>query len=496
GEWIMNCGDIPVADYKTLATQFNPTKFDAESWVVLAKEAGMKYIVITTKHHDGFAMFRSEASAYNIHDATPFKRDPLKELAIALPKRGIRLGAYYSILADWGHPGGGAGQPKWDPAQNGSLDAYLDGVAIPQLREILTRYGPIGVLWLDNDGTPRASAEQVSRIAEAIKLQPEAIVTPRLLGYPSDFDTAEGHIPIQPPSRDWELCTKINPNWGYTPAPARPLKTLLEELTEAWGKGGNVLLNVGPDAEGLIPADSAERLRGIGAWLKVNGEAVYGSTRGPFDYLPWGYTTRKSGKLYLLVQSWPADGFLRLPLALPAGKARLLGFPEAGIKLRPPVGGITTLELPSKPPVEVPVISLDVPGEIPRLRSLTYGARVTASENQAKADVVIQGGDAPAPADWRTNSSKGVLEFDLAAPATFGVIRLTTPYTSPTRLLVETGTVEGWKTLWDVTNPKGNDWTVNVPVTTASRVRLTVESAKTNVRVGLFELFPDASSHP
>ena len=195
GEWHMRKSHTPLAEYQKFATQFNPTQFNADEWGALARDAGMRYLVLTTKHHDGFALFHSQASNYNIFDATPFKRDPLQELSATLPKYGIKLGAYYSILADWGHPGGEAGEAKWDPAQDGSFDDYLDKVAIPQVKELLTHYGPISVLWFDNDGSPKASPEQVARIAEAVKLQPDVIVTPRLMGFPGDFRNGGGAYP-------------------------------------------------------------------------------------------------------------------------------------------------------------------------------------------------------------------------------------------------------------------------------------------------------------
>ena len=155
GEWIMNNASIPMSTYGAYAKDFNPTKFDADEWVSIAKNAGMKYIVITSKHHDGFAMFHSKASSYNIYDATPFKRDPLAELAAACAKQGMKLGFYYSQAQDWGHAGGAAIRKDnrktdhWDAGQDGSFDDYLKTVALPQVMEILTNYGPVAVLWFD-----------------------------------------------------------------------------------------------------------------------------------------------------------------------------------------------------------------------------------------------------------------------------------------------------------------------------------------------------------
>lgn len=487
GEWHMRKNHLPMAEYKKFAPQFNPTKFNADEWASLAQDAGMKYMVLTTKHHDGFALFHSQASDYNIFDATPFKRDPLKELSVALPKYGLKLGTYYSILADWGHPGGGAGEPKWDPAQQGSFDDYLNKVAVPQVKELLTNYGPIAELWFDNDGSAKASPEQVARIAEAVKLQPDILVTPRLLGYPGDFETAEASLPMLPPKKDWEFCTRTNGAWGYTNAPARSLKSLLDELTEAWGKGGNVLLNVGPDATGVIPADSAVRLREIGAWLKVNGEAVYGSTRGPFDYLPWGWTSRKGDLLYLFIQRWPEDGRIKLPIANAVAKAWLLSSPGQDLPVEQ-TGSVAIVKAPkTAPDASVSVIALKVRGEIAPFHSLLLNKPVIASENQSNGGTVVNGGTG---GDWRIKNTTGSLEVNMGQSQTFSVLRLTLPYTQATKVLLEVKDGETWKPVWSEENPKGISFIKTFPTATGQIVRLTVTSAKPEIRVGVFELFP------
>ncbi len=487
GEWHMNKKKMPIDEYKKFAGQFNPTRFNADEWASLAHDAGMKYMVLTAKHHDGFAMFQSKASDYNIADATPFKRDPLKELSLACPKHDVKLGTYYSILADWGHPGGGSGGQKWDKAQEGDFDDYLDKVAVPQVRELLTNYGPIGVMWLDNDGTARATAAQVARIGEALKLQPQTLVSPRLLGYPGDFETAEGHIPILPPQKDWELCTRTNGSWGYVATPARPLKSLLHELIEAWGKGGNVLLNVGPDRTGIIPADSAVRLREIGAWLKVNGEAVYGSTRGPFDYLPWGWTTRKGDMLYLFVLDWPKDGTLKVPMSTPVERAWLLADTRQTIPAEATASATVFKLPPVAPDANASVIAVKLKGDVPRTRSLIFNKPVTASENQRNAGTVVNGG---AGGDWRIKSATGTIEVDMGQAQTFSVLRLTIPYTEATKLLLEVKDGETWKPVWSEENPKGTTFVKTFPPVTGQLVRISVASLKPELRIGLFELFP------
>lgn len=314
GEWIMHHAKIPVAEYARLATQFNPAKFDAEAWVKLAKEAGMKYIVITSKHHDGFAMFRSAASPFNIYDATPFKRDPLKELSEACRKHDIKLGFYYSQAQDWHHPGGAAAGGHWDPAQDGSMDDYIRNVAVPQVKEILSNYGPVAIMWWD---TPvDMTKERADMFLPLLKLQPGIIVNNRLGHYDGDFGTPEQEIPAQAPDIDWETCMTINDTWGYksTDNNWKSTTTLVRNLIDIVSKGGNYLLNVGPTSLGEIPEPSVQRLKEIGAWMKVNGEAIYGAGKGPFSNVGFdGRCTAKGNKLYLFVFNWPENGEITVP---------------------------------------------------------------------------------------------------------------------------------------------------------------------------------------
>ncbi len=332
GEWIMFNAKIPVAEYAGYARQFNPLKFDADAWVRLAQEAGMKYIVITAKHHEGFAMFRSAASPFNIVDATPFGRDPLKELAAACARQGMRLGFYYSHAQDWHHRGGAATKPgtpmaggdpargHWDPAQAGSFDDYLDRVAIPQVRELLTHYGPLSILWWD---TPVGmTPERAARLARLLDLQPHLVTNNRLLNprernaWSGDTDTPEQFIPATGfKDRLFEVCMTMNETWGYKAHDHhwKPAEDITRKLIDIASKGGNFLLNVGPNAAGEIPGPSVERLRESGRWVRANGEAIYGTTASLFRHLSWGRSTTKGNTLYLHVFDWPADGRLLVP---------------------------------------------------------------------------------------------------------------------------------------------------------------------------------------
>ncbi len=352
GEWIMWNAQIPVNEYKAFARQFDPVKYDPDAWVRLAKEAGMKYIVITSKHHDGFALFDSNVTDWDVVDATPCGKDLIQPLAEACRRHGIKLGFYYSQAQDWCHPGGAkAGNRQWDPAQAGDMDEYLRTIAVPQVKEILTRYGDIAVLWWD---TPVNMTPERAAMFEPVVSQVPGIITNNRLGggYPGDFETPEQHIPATGyGDRDWETCMTMNDTWGYKSYDHnwKSATVLIRNLIDTASKGGNYLLNVGPTAEGQIPQPSIERLKTIGQWMSVNGEAIYGTTASCFPKLPWGRCTKKihpdGATLYLHVFDWPEDGRLLVPglqntvksAALLAGKQTLAALNTAdGVMLSLP----------------------------------------------------------------------------------------------------------------------------------------------------------------
>jgi alpha-L-fucosidase len=384
-EWIMNRGRIPVAEYRKFATQFNPTNFNAKEWVQLAKDAGMKYLVITAKHHDGFAMYHSQASKFNIYDATPFKRDPLKELANACREAGIKLGFYYSQAQDWNHPGGAAagsrtGQPvintrnHWDAAQEGSMDEYIDKIAVPQVRELLSNYGDIAVWWWDTPvGMTSARAE---RFLPLLKLQPQLISNNRLdrEKLTGDFSTPEQKIPdTGVPGQDWETCMTINRTWGYRSYDDnwKSAETLIRNLVDIASKGGNYLVNIGPDSRGDIPLPSIERLKEMGAWMKANGEAIYGTTASPFTNLGWGRCTMKQTgaetTLYLHVFDWPTNGKLLVPALNNDIESAVLLASQKKLSVQQTAPGIS-ITLPAAAPDPISTtIALTIKG-LPQLR--------------------------------------------------------------------------------------------------------------------------------
>ena len=370
GEWIMHGLRISIAEYEELAKQFNPVRFDADQWVRIAHEAGMKYMVITAKHHDGFAMYHSKVSQWNIVDATPFGRDPLRELADACARQGMKLGFYYSQAQDWYHAGGIAEERQWDPRQKGDWNEYVRTIAAPQVREILTNYGPVAVLWWDS-ARHALTLEGVEMLRDTIKLQPDIIVNGRLgKGYKGDFGSSEQVIPATGKDEDWEACMTMNNTWGYRSDDHewKSSEDLLVKLIDVFSKGGNFLINVGPKADGTFPRESIDRLRYIGEWMKVNGEAIYGTTASPFPYLPWGRCTKKvradGSTLYFHVLEWPEDSKLIIPgLKSRVRGARLLA---TGAELATErQGDHVIVELPSEAPHPVcSVVVIEVEGAI------------------------------------------------------------------------------------------------------------------------------------
>jgi alpha-L-fucosidase len=341
GEWIMNNASIPVAQYQALAARFNPTQFSAAGIVGLAKSAGMKYIVITSKHHDGFAMFDSKANPFNIVQATPLQRDPLKELAAECRRQGLKLGFYYSQDQDWTAPGGAAykrddHQPPtyhWDPAQNGSFATYLETKALPQIRELLTNYGEFpAIVWFDTP-TKDMTPELAGKVVTVLNQHPKLIWNNRLGGgYQGDTETPEQYIPARGyPGRDWESCMTMNETWGYKADDTnfKSTEILLRNLIDVASKGGNYLLNIGPKATGEVPEPEVVRLREMGQWLAVNGEAVYatrptlfGDEAGGFSttekdedgkpkFIPsWKWrSTTTANRIYIHLFEWPGTEF-------------------------------------------------------------------------------------------------------------------------------------------------------------------------------------------
>jgi len=318
GEWIMNehMAGIPVDEYRATAKDFNPVNFDAKAIAKLAKDAGMKYIVITSKHHDGFAMYHSKVNKFNIVDATPFGRDPLKELAQACKEKGIGLGFYYSQNQDWTEPGGNNG-PKTDESGNTiTYDEYFKNKCIPQVQEITTNYGPIEVVWFDTPmDMPKKYAQQLVDLVH--KNQPHAFVSGRV-GYGlGDYMTlGDSEVPVMNVEGLWESVDVTNDSWGFASYDEnwKSPKEILNNLISTVARGGTYMLNIGPKPDGSVPEQAAMSLKSAGEWLKKYPQVVYGAEPSPWRHaLPWGDVTAKGDKLFLAVYKWPANGTLYLP---------------------------------------------------------------------------------------------------------------------------------------------------------------------------------------
>lgn len=330
GEWIMRTANIPVARYAEYANQFDPEKFNATEWVSYAKAAGMKYIVMTAKHHEGFAMYPTKVDDFNINAKTNFKRDPIGEMAAACKKAGIKFGVYYSQNLDWHHAGGGTAGAAWDDVQKGSFDKYVREVSAPQVDELLTKYKP-AVLWWDINGP--FNAEQVKLLTAPFAKDPKIISNNRLGGgVPGDTETPEQFIPATGfKGRDWETCMTINDTWGYKSNDFnfKSTSTLLRNLIDIASKGGNYLLNVGPTSEGVIPGEEVRRLKEMGEWMKVNGASVYKTSASPYKKLPFDGRATVNGKtLYLNVFTWPSSGLKISGLQTPVRNAKVLATGE------------------------------------------------------------------------------------------------------------------------------------------------------------------------
>jgi alpha-L-fucosidase len=333
GEWYMNNAKIPVATYRAFAKDFTADKYDPQAWAQLFADAGAKYMVITAKHHDGFTMYDSKFSDWNAVKSSAAGRDLLQPLADAVRAKGIKFGLYYSQSQDWNNLGGGTGnKPAWDDEQKkGDFDTYLKTISLPQVHELLDIYHP-AYLFFDTEYS--MTPERAKPFFDLVTNYPDIIMNNRLGGgVLGDTATPEQRVATDPLGRGFEVCMTINNSWGYNAADLRwkSAQQLIHNLSDISSKGGNYLLNIGPNSEGIIPQPEVDRLLAIGKWLKTNGEAIYATEAGPYvDGLPWGRVTQKAQPnggmtLYLHVWNWPADGKILLPgVKLSAHSGRML----------------------------------------------------------------------------------------------------------------------------------------------------------------------------
>ena len=428
GEWIMYSAKIPAQEYRKLAEQFNPFKFDAAAWVRLAKETGMRYLTITAKHHDGFAMYHSKASTYNIVDATPFGRDPIKELAEECHRQGLPICFYYSQVQDWNEPGGYGN--RWDFPTQGDFQNYLDEKVKPQLTELLTQYGAVGMIWFD---TPyNITAEQAQSLKDLVRrLQPACVISGRLGGgVQTDYiSTGDNVVPGSMIATDWEVPATLNDTWGFKKEDHewKSPRQLITILFDVVAKGGNYLLNVGPTAEGEIPTESVRILQSMGAWMAMNHESIYGTVASPFRCeFPWGNITRKGDMLYLGFYRWPGDNFVLEGLQTRVVNAWLLSDPrQQKLEFRqsddPTCGRPRlSLQLPSQPPDDaVSVVVLQLDGEPVVQDGLFQNEDGTLRLSGVMGQVSRQGENAQLNFGSRTGGSDGWLDPAITIEWTF-----------------------------------------------------------------------------
>jgi alpha-L-fucosidase len=389
-EWIQHWAAVPCAEYaRQMKPLFQPEPGCAEAWAELAQQAGMRYAVMTSKHHDGFTLFNSKAP-YSLDNAvaggtniSPAGRDVAREFAQAMRARGIKPGFYYSLL-DWQHPDAYEMALPAYPKQSQSRDhqRYRDYLR-DHVNELLTGYGELGSLWFDYSDEARQGAAwgAAQLLADLRTLQPSILVNNRLFfgleNKLGDYGTPEKYVPPTGlPGMSWEVNHTLNESYGFSSHDAnwKDVPTVVRLLSDIVSKGGNLLLNIGPDARGRVPEPAAATLRGVGAWVKLHGEAIYGTTASPFQRLVWGRATQKPGVLYLHVWEWPHDGRLIVPLQGQVQNARLLGS-QAPLRwaANAQAGGQLVIELPGEPvDFACSIVRLDLAGEVLPLPFLIY----------------------------------------------------------------------------------------------------------------------------
>lgn len=497
-----NRGVIPAEEYDNLYKKFNPTDFDAAAWVGVAKAAGAKYIVLTAKHCDGFLLWHSQVSDYNI-SATPFGRDICAELAKAARAEGIRIGWYFSPM-DWR-------DPDFRTERNAAFLGRMQG----EVRELLSHYGPIDLLWFDWDG--REPVYDQARTYQIVKsLQPQTIINNRLdlgkgnnnrqiLSPHAEYSTPEQTVGAYDDQRPWESCMTTSRRgqwaWGGRDDGVKPLEACLGMLIRCAGGDGNLLLNVGPTPGGRIAPEQANLLKEMGEWLAQFGESIYGTRGGPFKPADYGVSTRKDSTVYLHVLEWPDDA-LKLP-AIPAKvlRSRVLGGGSAEVRQtaagleisvpegdRRPIDTVVALELDGS---AFDLAAVEVPGAV----SLTTRAKASASNtyrNQAEysPDKAVDGnGDTRWATDAGTKSAW--LEVDLGRPATFSRTAIKQAYPELKRVrkfAVEYWQDGQWKTACQGEN-LGARFTATFEPVTAQRVRLNISEASDGPTIWEFQLF-------
>ena len=496
----------PIAEYDALYTKFNPTKFDADQWVAVAKAAGMKYIVLTTKHHDGFCLWDTKQTDHNIM-RSPFGRDVVKELAEACKRAGIAFGAYYSVC-DWHHPDfprtSPGGKVQRDKSDIASYRRYLRA----QVTELIKNYGPLVTIWFD---VPQefGRTEGAVNVRVCRALQGDILVNNRAGGGCGDYATPEQRIGDFHMEKPWETCMTICNQWSWRPGDRmKTLPQCLQTLIRSAAGDGNLLFNVGPMPTGEIESRQVERLKEMGAWLAKYGESIYGTRGGPYKPAKYLASTRKESTVYLHIFAWPEE-VLKLP-ALPAHvvNSRLLTGGQANVKQsdtgieisippsdRQEIDTIVALEL-DKPAIGIAPIALSSIGQ-----SLAEGKKAKASNvyQHNNAHNAAKAVDGDEETRWATDADTKQcwLEVDLGKPETFdhALIDECVEYgvrVKTFELLYQDGS--DWKTFFKGTTI-GRKLAVQFSPVTARHVRLNIDGEH-GPTIYEFQLFPPAAGKP
>ena len=477
-------GSVPVEVYDNLYKQFNPVKFNADEWVKIAKDAGMKYLVFTSKHHDGFSMFDSQVTDYKITNS-PFKRDVVKELADACHKAGLKLGFYYSPV-DWHHP-------DYRTENHARYIKYMHD----QLREICSNYGKIDIIWFDGLGGTAKDWDSVNLFKMIRKLQPHVIINNRA-GLPGDHDTPEQRIGKFQTDRPWETCMTICRQWAWKPNDQmKSLKQCIDTLVRVVGGDGNFLFNVGPMPDGRIEPRQVERLQEMGAWLKQYGQTIYGTRGGPFRPGAWGASTHKGNSIYVHVLNWPGDR-----LILPAIPKHIIGgslLTKGKVTIRLTTNDAIELILPKNHDQELDtIIELKLDGPASEITPVSLPSDSLAFHKKAKASNIYQNlpmhGPNKAVDDdpttrWATDYgvTQAWLEVDLGKPTTFNQVEMSGEYDRTRKFELQYKDGADWKTFARGTRIRANYSTTFEPVK-ARYVRLNILDAIEGPSISEFHL--------
>lgn len=466
GEWIMEHGKIPASDYAREGKKFDPKEYDPQAWAELFAAAGAKYVVITSRHHDGFCLWESGARVPLLWDDGR-GRDLLTPLKKAVESKGLKFGLYYSIL-DWTHPdypGRRAWNDLW-PGRTPDPEKFERYVGM-QLAELSAAYDP-AVLWFDGEWEDAWTREQGLRTGALVReIAPRAIVNNRFAkgrrgmsgmhaatgADEGDFGTPEQEVPRRAMvDVDWETCLTMNDTWGFKASDTnfKTTRELIRTLVDVASKGGNLLLNVGPDGQGRIPEASVQRLRGMGEWLAVNGEAIYGTRAGPLARLPYGRTTQRQGVVYVHVFDWPTDGKLALTgLKNEVKRVRMVGSPDAPVSVHV-TEECVWLHVPSQPPdADATVLAVEIVGapevvEAPKARPAD-GSIVLAAEDAGlsgdQIDLERKDGDRDNIGYWTdaTASAAWTAQVDQAGEYEVWLVMACQPGSAGDEFVVEVG---------------------------------------------------------